>query len=638
MKNILPLSLFSLAGIAACEHGSTPDPFGVPITGGTMIVSNDGLRAVVADPDRDRIITTDLTSGDTLRELTLDPGDEPGRLVEDAAGRVHVALRRGGALITVDQNGEFLSRRFACSEPRGVAYEAAADTIHVACAGGELVSFAAAGGAAPTRTLRLERDLRDVIVQGANLVITKFRTAEILTVDAGGSIINRVLPPTVQRTDFGFGGGVPNVDGTGVLQASASTAWRTIAMPDGRLVMSHQRKIRASLDSETPGGYGGSCGQGPVQDGMTMIAPGAAPVAVHSIGHGALPVDIASSRGGDKLAMVVAGSRNIVVVSSAALAAPDEDGCEPPPPPPPCEGNDCCMPNPNPPPNPDGTTVPGGAGLGSNGCCKDDNNDGRCDDDGGGDGNDEKRLGTPTSVAFTPSGDLLIWYPEASAIIVRASGGPAITRRIQLPGKVAFDPGRSVFHTQTVIGLACASCHPEGKDDGLTWTFNSLGARRTQSLAGHIAERAPYHWTGDETSLPVLMDDVFSSRMSGGILTANQKAALGPWLNRIPAPAPITVDAASAARGQVVFETSGCVGCHNGDILTNNTLVNVGTGGKFKVPSLRGVGARAPFMHDGCAATLMDRFVTCGGGDAHGATSTLNSAQLTDLVTYLDSL
>ena len=41
---------------------------------------------------------------------------------------------------------------------------------------------------------------------------------------------------------------------------------------------------------------------------------------------------------------------------------------------------------------------------------------------------------------------------------------------------------------------------------------------------------------------------------------------------------------------------------------------------------------------DGCAATLMDRFVTCGGGDAHGATSTLNSAQLTDLVTYLDSL
>ena len=187
-----------------------------------------------------------------------------------------------------------------------------------------------------------------------------------------------------------------------------------------------------------------------------------------------------------------------------------------------------------------------------------------------------------------------------------------------------------MFHQQTRIGVACASCHPEGRDDGLVWSFAQFGARRTQDLAGHILERAPYHWTGDERSLPVLLDDVFAKRMSGGVLTDTQKAALGPWLNRVAAPAPRTVDQASAARGKAIFDAPevGCASCHNGALMTNNQRVNVGTGGAFKVPSLIGVGARAPFLHDGCAATLMDRFATCGGGDLHGNMTTLSADQV----------
>jgi hypothetical protein len=61
------------------------------------------------------------------------------------------------------------------------------------------------------------------------------------------------------------------------------------------------------------------------------------------------------------------------------------------------------------------------------------------------------------------------------------------------------------------------------------------------------------------------------------------------------------------------------------------------------VPSLLGVGGRAPFLHDGCATTLTDRFgdrrvPTCGGGDLHGKTAHLTSAQIADLVAYLESL
>src|SRR5207237_7892933 len=130
----------------------------------------------------------DLGSHST-QSYALTAGDQPGRLVEDAAGRIHVALRRGGALVTLD--GATLSRRDACAEPRGVAYDAAADLVYVACTTGELMSFPAAGGD-PVRTVILDRDLRDVIVAGNRLVVTRFRAAELMFVDATGAIASRV--------------------------------------------------------------------------------------------------------------------------------------------------------------------------------------------------------------------------------------------------------------------------------------------------------------------------------------------------------------------------------------------------------------------------------------------------------------
>jgi cytochrome c peroxidase len=90
----------------------------------------------------------------------------------------------------------------------------------------------------------------------------------------------------------------------------------------------------------------------------------------------------------------------------------------------------------------------------------------------------------------------------------------------------------------------------------------------------------------------------------------------------------------------VLFESAelGCVTCHNGALLTNNQRVNVGTSGSFKVPSLRGVGARAPFMHDGCAGTLTERFTKCGNSQLHGKTAQLDAIQIADLVAYLETL
>jgi hypothetical protein len=51
-----------------------------------------------------------------------------------------------------------------------------------------------------------------------------------------------------------------------------------------------------------------------------------------------------------------------------------------------------------------------------------------------------------------------------------------------------------------------------------------------------------------------------------------------------------------------------------------------------------GVAARAPFMHDGCAATLTQRFDPSCGGSAHGNVSGLGAGDIADLVAYLETL
>ena len=577
-----------LVTVLGCTPGEEPSenpppPWGVPISGGNLYVTRDGA-AVISDPDRDRIVMVDLATQNILAEIPV-PGDEPGRIVEDGAGRVHVALRRGGALLTFTsgRSAEVLARRSVCAEPSGLAWESATDQVHVACASGELVSLRASGGA-PVRTKRLDRDLRDVVVSNGQLVATKFRSSELMTIDPQGAVVTRTRPPTVQR--FGFQSDVPSP--TGTTDAVPTVAWRTIALPNGKILVSHQRQVKGQLKTQT-GGYGGGCdgSTGPVESALTLIEPGLPPAAVAPFAFGALPVDLAASPNGQLVAIATAGNNKVHVASVAVLSSRDKDMCRPP--------------------HPD---------------------------------DDDDDLGAPTSVAFTPGNDLVIYYPEVPALVVRGVSSGMASRTIVLPGELGYDAGRQMFHAQTAIGLACASCHPQALDDGRVWTFDDVGDRRTQNLAGNILARGPYHWGGDMKDLGVLMDDVFANRMSGGEVTRSQKLSLGPWLDRIPAPAPAPMaDALAVERGRATFVSSGCETCHGGALLTNNQLVDVGTGGKFKVPSLVAVGARAPFMHTGCAATLRDRFTGgCGGGDRHGVTSTLTTTQIDDLVAYLESL
>src|SRR5260370_23751112 len=83
---------------ATVKHAAAPVP---PLTGGTLLAPSGGQTAVAADPDRDQVYVVDLASNTVRATVALQPGDEPGRLVKDATGRVDGAPRRGGAVVSL---------------------------------------------------------------------------------------------------------------------------------------------------------------------------------------------------------------------------------------------------------------------------------------------------------------------------------------------------------------------------------------------------------------------------------------------------------------------------------------------------------------------------------------------------------
>ena len=164
--------------------------------------------------------------------LPLAPGAEPGRVIEDGEGRVHVALRGGGAIVSLDpRDGRLLATRELCPAPRGLAFDAARNLLHVACAGGELVSIAPLAEA-PARTLQLDRDLRDVLVQGDKLLVSTFRKAELLVVGDAG-VVERLTPPRVAAGVQQLRQGRGSPDHPRRPGLPAATGWPTRRSPGG---------------------------------------------------------------------------------------------------------------------------------------------------------------------------------------------------------------------------------------------------------------------------------------------------------------------------------------------------------------------------------------------------------------------
>lgn len=568
--------------------------------GGTVLALTDGRRAVVSDPDRDQVEVVDLDSG-AERLVPLRVDDEPGQAVEDANHLVHVVLRRAGEVATIDPvEARVLARHPVCAAPHGITWDARGALLHVACAGGELVSLTADGAVARSRVIA--PDLRDVVVLAQGVLVSRLREADAFLMRFDGT-----LTPIARPAAQGIG--------TSSLR-DTMVAWRMVSNGT-RTFLAHQDAPRTPLRVSPPdvpppttGSYGSSGAFAVERPSQTVLSElvGLDTDRPRWVERRMSPllgpaIDVALSPSDGRVALVAPGDglamRRTQQVSVSALPEVDD-------------------------PRTDSTQFPFLASL----------------------------PGHAVAVAFDRGNRILIEMRSPHQLVVfssdRSQRAFALGRRDDDVGRDPFlgddvrDTGRDLFFVTSQSGLACVTCHPDGGDDGRVWTFERIGPRRTPSLRGGIAATAPFHWDGDLSTFGALMHEVFTRRMGGGIVRDDQVDALAAWVEGIPAVrvAP-PADTAQAARGEALFRSVevGCVGCHAGPKYTNNATVDVGTRGAFQVPSLSGLAARAPYMHDGCAATLRQRFsdVDCGGGDRHGRTSQLTDAEVDDLVAWLST-
>ncbi len=590
-----------------------------PISGGTLAI---GARqghgvAVASDPEHDRIWLVEATTPPVAVALDLPAGAEPGRVVT-AGSRAYVGLRRSGEVAVIDlEAGQLLSRVNVCPSPRGLAVDAASDTLAVACASGELVLRKASTMEAVT-TYHLGADLRDVVMQGDEMLVSRFRSAELVAIDRKtGAVVDQAAPEAQDAQ-------------TPEIAMPASVAWRMVMGPGGQPVVLHQRHAAREIVVSQPGGYGGGgfpCGA-IVQAAVSQVGAGSIR-STGGLGAG-LAVDVAVRSDG---AVVMAVPQVSPVSALMGVPMTGDSGAN--------GGNgtsgvdDVKAGFPA-----DPSTIDGFIGNGSAMPCGADSVRSFKFEGGSTQNKASSQLMFPSVVNA-----VAVSFDAADHLVMqtRAPGGIWWNGRFTAFGgdREVVDTGHQIFHMDAGSGLACASCHPEGGEDGRVWKFETFGPRRTQPLQGGMRGTEPFHWSGDVLDVANLMDTVFTGRMGGGKASADQADALIGWLDRVPFLPPATpADPAAVARGQALYESSavGCTDCHQGPRMALAGSFDVGTGSAMQVPPLRGVAYRAPFLHDGRAKTLADRFGSGGGGDKHGHTSQLSKSQIADLVSYLESL
>jgi hypothetical protein len=578
----------------------------------------------VADPDEDAIDLVSLGASPTLvgTPLALQPGDEPGRMVADAAGNVHVVLRGGGGIADVTlgaQGPSLIARRAICSAPRGIDYDVTTDALYIACATGEVATLPASGGAI-TAMVDLDqtampgqgRDLRDVVVNASNVYVSQMRSASIVTLDKALNFVGSavLLMPNGESTQDA----VPDV------------AWRMVRRVDGGLQVVYQTASTDPINVATPPGvssYGGNNNEdntGPSnglepQPPENSSAGGVVTAAVASFTQNAwTSVQLMSNPVVDVAVASDGSFETIAVDGHIETTASVNNGS------------------------------PLSLELGGNATANSPNMYVAIADAQG--------AAQPVIVVQRRG-------PSPALLVLPAgfNNGPDLTgvHVVTLPQKALHvDTGFDAFHMPTAAGIACMSCHPEGGDDGHVWQFslinNELRQRRTQNLRGGVVlASAPYHWDGDMTDIQALCDEVFTHRMGGGAMTSAQTPILSHFLNSIPrVPVKATLDQNAVAQGLAIFQgAGGCTACHvggTGTLVSNQDIgkvdtISTVTEKALQVPMLLGVADRAPYMHDGCAGTLMDRLqVNACAGTHHGNVAALTEADKQNLATFLQTL
>lgn len=232
------------------------------------------------------------------------------------------------------------------------------------------------------------------------------------------------------------------------------------------------------------------------------------------------------------------------------------------------------------------------------------------------------------------------------AVRVDFSGGEPFVTEIAVPKRPNTPErlGELYFHDATLCfqdWLSCASCHPNGRPDGLYWDHlvDGMGnPKKTRTLVG-VGERTSFYAEGLRDSLEKTIEEEFRGQLHK---TAEPDVvnAIAAYLRSLK-PVRAVVDTEKAERGKIVFDRANCTECHSGPYYTDSRKHDVGTKSyfdrksEFVTPPLVELWRGGPFLHDGRFARLDELFTEGrhGLGDQE-----LSEAEIDDLVQFLSSL
>ncbi|MCR4411991.1 MAG: hypothetical protein NUV77_06145 [Thermoguttaceae bacterium] len=230
------------------------------------------------------------------------------------------------------------------------------------------------------------------------------------------------------------------------------------------------------------------------------------------------------------------------------------------------------------------------------------------------------------------------------------------------PGTLALGPaprwtperrGEFLFHDATICyqqWQSCASCHPEGRVDGLNWDLMNDGAGNPKNTKSMLwSHRTPpamaegVRMSAEEAVRSGIRHVLFSERPE------HEAAAIDAYLKSLrPVPSPRLVDgrlSPAAERGRRLFESArvGCAACHPAPLFTDLRSHNVGSRGpnesseRFDTPTLVEVWRTAPYLHDGRYTTVKELLVE-GKHALRRVDPPLEEQEIDDLVEYVLSL
>ena len=204
---------------------------------------------------------------------------------------------------------------------------------------------------------------------------------------------------------------------------------------------------------------------------------------------------------------------------------------------------------------------------------------------------------------------------------------------------------------------SCASCHPDGRTDGLNWDLLNDGAGNPKQSKSELYS----YWT-PPTMATGIRKDLHTCNRAGLVhiqfvqRPEEDVDCLDAYCKSLrPVPSPYRVCgrfSPRAERGRKVFAKARCDACHSPDVKgpggeplwtdlkKYDVGLGVGTekGRSFDTPSLSECWRTAPYLYDGRALTMRDVLTTCNPDDRHGETQNLTGEEIDDLAEYVLSL